>query len=102
MLFNRLGKAIVRHHKLIIVIWVLALLVAIPFAPQAYDAVIYEETQGSSEQELPSEEAPPGTQRSGDRFLGVFPFFVATFAAFQYNNRLRCGLSRGCLLWKRR
>ncbi len=68
MLFNRLGKAIVRHHKLIIVIWILALLVAIPFAPQAYDAVIYEETQGSSEQRLPSEDAQKWMEDNfGDR-----------------------------------
>jgi len=68
LLFNRLGKAIVRHHKLVIVIWVLALLVAIPFAPQAYDAVIYEETQGSSEQQLPSEEAQSWIEDNfGDR-----------------------------------
>ncbi len=57
MIFNRLGRFIVRRHKLIIALWVLALIIAIPFAPKAYDAVIYEETESSSQQLLPSEEA---------------------------------------------
>ncbi len=39
--FDGLGHFIARRYKAVIVLWILALLLAIPFAPQAMDAVEY-------------------------------------------------------------
>ncbi|OPY31990.1 MAG: MMPL family protein [Methanomassiliicoccales archaeon PtaU1.Bin124] len=55
--FNRLGKFITRRYKLIIVVWLLALLVAIPFAPLANDAVVYNDTSDPGINDRPSVQA---------------------------------------------
>lgn len=43
-MFNGLAKGIVKHYKAIIILWLLALIVALPFAPLASNAVVYDDT----------------------------------------------------------
>jgi len=41
LIFSKLARTITEHYKLIIVIWLIILLAAVPFAPMANDAVDY-------------------------------------------------------------
>jgi len=45
LVFNRIANLIAKHYKLIIVLWVIALLPALYFAPKAAEVVAYEENQ---------------------------------------------------------
>jgi len=56
LVFARLADIIVRRHKAIIVLWVILLAVALPFAPLAQDVLVYEETSMAPE-DLESERA---------------------------------------------
>ncbi|QLH74027.1 MAG: MMPL family transporter [Methanomassiliicoccales archaeon] len=52
-----MAKTIVRHHKKIILLWVMLLIIAIPFAPLARDAVVYDDRAGAEDLELGSVKA---------------------------------------------
>jgi RND superfamily putative drug exporter len=56
-MFNGLAKMIVKHHRAIIIIWILALVVALPFAPLASDAVVYDDTSDPGIKDQPSVKA---------------------------------------------
>jgi RND superfamily putative drug exporter len=49
-----MGRAVTRHHRKIIVIWVLIFLALIWFAPLASQAVVYEDNSGSGRESLES------------------------------------------------
>lgn len=51
MLFERIAKGIVRHYKLIIVLWIIALLISIPAILQVNSAVSYQTTFDSGQQQ---------------------------------------------------
>jgi len=53
-IFGRLGRAVIRHHKAIIVIWVVIFLALIGFAPLASQAVVYDSNSGSGRELLES------------------------------------------------
>ncbi|QLH74672.1 MAG: MMPL family transporter [Methanomassiliicoccales archaeon] len=44
-MFNRLGNVIIKHHKMIIIFWAIALLVSIPAMAMVNDVVVYQETE---------------------------------------------------------
>ena len=53
-IFGGLGRAVIRHHRAIIVIWVVIFLALIGFAPLASQAVVYDSTSGSGREQLAS------------------------------------------------
>lgn len=52
--FSRLGKAVTRHYRAIIVIWVIIFLSLISFAPLANQAVVYDDNSGAGRESLSS------------------------------------------------
>ena len=56
MVFKKIANTVIKRYKLIIAIWIILLLPAAYFAPKAFDAVQYEETD-MAPADLPSSEA---------------------------------------------
>ncbi|MFA5311849.1 MAG: MMPL family transporter, partial [Methanomassiliicoccales archaeon] len=57
MLFNKIAKFVVSHYRLIIVAWLVLLVVAVPFAPLAGEAVEYYDMAGADGLDIASVEA---------------------------------------------
>ncbi|MCE5297261.1 MAG: MMPL family transporter [Euryarchaeota archaeon] len=57
MLFNKLARSVVAHYRLIIVAWLVLLVVAVPFAPLAGEAVEYYDMTGTNGLDIASVEA---------------------------------------------
>ncbi len=57
IIFSRLGSAVVRHHKAIIVVWIVIFLATIWFAPLANQVVVYDDNSGSGRESLESTRA---------------------------------------------
>ncbi len=57
IIFSRLGRAVTRHHKAIIIVWVVIFLALIWFAPLANQAVVYDDNSGGGRESLESTRA---------------------------------------------
>jgi RND superfamily putative drug exporter len=64
-IFTKLGRSVTRHHRTVIVIWVIIFLALIWFAPLANQAVVYDDNSSSGRESL---ESTTAKQWIEDRF----------------------------------